>query len=223
MFPFNVKDPKTKSMKPPVNNKNSFFSNNEDIELFSNFPWKKSQMNRKIQDIEHQKDLVMTDKGQLKSSASKIKSIAGICFITDVKGFFKYIHPNFLKFMEGMENQFFETSIFDFNQSEGLPPSIDYLVEMIQENRTSVFIKNTFKNKPNGFSKLQWKISYYGGLLNFKLLEQPVSSGQKDFYLESKPSKRKVLMAEIKKIYESIEQAKTFRNEINYPEGTLLH
>lgn len=210
-------------MKPLVNNKNSFFSKNEDIELFSNFPWKNRQMNRKIENIEHQKDLVMTDKGQLRSSASKIKSIAGICFITDVKGFFKYIHPNFLKLMEGVENQFFETSIFDFNQPEGLPPTIDYLVEMIQENRTSVFIENTFKNNQNEFSKLQWKISYYGGLLNFNLFEQPVSSVQEDIGLESKTSKGKVLMAEIEKMYKSIEQGKTFRNEISYPEGTLLH
>ncbi|MCJ7758329.1 MAG: hypothetical protein MUP24_09280, partial [Gillisia sp.] len=100
---------------------------------------------------------------------------------------------------------------------------IDYLVEMIQEKRSSVFIENLFKNNQNTFSKLQWNISYYGGLLNFNLLEQPVSTEQEAISLESKRSKRKVLNSEIERIYKNIEQFKTFHNGIIYPENNLLH
>jgi len=165
----------------------------------------------------------MSDKSQLKTTASKNKILAGICFITDVKGFFKYIHPNFLKLFEGVDYQFFEKSIFDLNKPEGMPPTIDYLVEMIQEKRNTVFIEKLFKNNQNTFSKLQWKISYYGGLLNFNLFEKPVSLEQEDNYLESKLSKRKVLSSEIEKVYKNIEQFKTFHNGIIYPENNLLH
>lgn len=165
----------------------------------------------------------MSNRSQLKTSSSKNKLLAGICFITDVKGFFKYVHPNFLQLFEGVENQFFETSIFDPNKPEDMPPTIDYLVEMIQEKRNSVFIGNLLKNNQNTFSKLQWNISYYGGLLNFNLFEQLVSPEQEAICLESKPSKRKVLISEIEKIYKNIEQLKIFHNGIKYPENTLLH
>lgn len=172
--------------------------------------------------VEPQKETVMSDKSQIKSTASKNKLLAGICFITDVKGFFQYVHPNFLKLFEGVENQFFETSIFDVNKPEDMPPTIDYLVEMVQEKRSSVFIENLFNNNQNSFSKLQWNISYYGGLLNFNLFEKPVSPVQEDISLESKPSKRKALISEIENIYMNIEQAKSFHNGISYPDNTLL-
>ncbi|MBK5194207.1 MAG: hypothetical protein JJE07_13580 [Flavobacteriaceae bacterium] len=104
-----------------------------------------------------------------------------------------------------------------------MPPTLDYLVEMIQEKRRSVFIGNLFKNNQNTFSKLQWNISYYGGLLNFNLFEKPISPEQEDIYLKLKPSKRKVLISEIENIYKNIEQFKIFHNGISYPENTLLH
>jgi len=193
------------------------------MELFAKFPLKNLSMKRIDQNVEPQKVSAMSDKSKLKSTASKNKLIAGICFITDVKGFFKYIHPNFLKLFEGVDHQFFETSIFDLNKPEDKSPTIDYLVEMIQEKRNSVFIENLFKNNQNAFSKLQWNISYYGGLLNFNLFEQPVSPEQEAISLESKLSKRKVLISEIERIYKNIEQFKTFHNGIIYPENNLLH
>jgi hypothetical protein len=165
----------------------------------------------------------MSDRSQLKTKASKIKLLTGICFITDVKGFFKYIHPNFLKLFEGVENQFFERSIFDSKKLGDMPPIIDYLVEMIQEKRNSVFIETLFKNNQNNFSKLQWNISYYGGMLNFNLFENPVSPKQEENSLELKLSKRKLLSSEIEKIYKNIEQFKTFHNGIIYPENNLFH
>ena len=209
-------------MKPHVNNEKSLFSENEDIELFAKFFWKNMSMKSNDPNVEPQKEPAMSDKSQLKTS-SKNKLLAGLCFITDVKGFFKYIHPNFLKLFDGVENQFFETSIFDLNKSEDIPPTIDYLVEMIQEKRSSVFIRNLLKNNQNSFSKLQWNISYYGGLLNFNLFEKPISTEQEDICLKLKPSKRKVLISEIEKIYKNIEQVRTFHNGISYPENTLLH
>jgi hypothetical protein len=210
-------------MKPHLYNKNSFFSENEDIELFAKYPWKNKRMKSDNRNVEPQKEPAMSDKSQLKTTASKNKLLAGICFITDVKGFIKYVHPNFLKLFEGVENQFFETSIFDLNKLEDMPPTLDYLVEMIQEKRRSVFIGNLIKNNQNTFSKLQWNISYYGGLLNFNLFEQPGSPEQEDVFLESKPSKRMVLISEIEKIYKNLEQVKTFHNGIIYSENNLNH
>jgi hypothetical protein len=173
--------------------------------------------------VEPQKVSAMSEKSQLKSKASKNSLIAGICFVTDVKGFFKYIHPNFLKLFEGVEDQFFETSIFDLDKPEDMPRTLDYLVEMIQEKRNSIFIGNIFENDQNTFSKLQWNISYYGGLLNFNLFEQPVSLEQETISLKSKPTKSKNLVSEIEKIYKNIEHFKTFHNELIYPENNLLH
>lgn len=209
-------------MKSLGNNKESFFSENENIELYANFPWINMGMKSNDRNVEPQNEPAMSDKSQLKIAASKNKLLAGICFITDVKGFFKYVHPNFLKLFEGVENQFFETSIFDFNQPENMPPTIDYLVEMIQEKRNSVFIENVFNNGQNPFSKLQWNISYYGGMLNFNLFEKPVSLEQEDVSLVPKPSKRNAIISEIEKMYMKIEHAKSFHYGISYPENTLL-
>jgi len=210
-------------MKSPANNRKSLFSENEDIELLAKFPWKNMGVKRNDENVEPQKESAMLDKIQLKSTASKNKLLAGICFITDVKGFFKFVHPKFLKLFEGVDHQFFETSIFDLNKPEDKSPTIDYLVEMIQEKRKSVFVENLFKNNQNTFSKLQWNISYYGGLLNFNLFEQPVSPEQEAISLVSKLSKRKALISEIEKIYMNIEQVKTFHNGIIYPENNMFH
>ena len=211
------KNYKYQLMKPDVNNNKSLFSKNKDIELLAKFPWKNMSMKRNGNNVEPQKVSAMSDKSQLKTTASKNKLLAGICFVTDVKGFFKYVHPNFLKLFEGVDYQFFEKSIFDLNKPEDKLPTIDYLVEMIQEKRDSVFIENLFKNNQNTFSKLQWNISYYGGLLNFNLFEHPVSPEQEAISFESKPSKRKVLNSEIEKIYMNIEQVKTFHSGMIYP------
>lgn len=175
-----------------------------------------------IEPMNLKKSHTMSDKSQLKTEVSKNKAIAGIFFKTDLNGFFKYVHPNFLKLFEGVENQFFETSIFDLNQPEDRPSTIEYLVEMIQEKRNSVFIENLFKNNQNIFSKLQWNISYYGGLLNFNLFEKPVSLEQEDISLEPKPSKRKAVISKIEKMYMKIEHAKSFHYGISYPENRLL-
>jgi len=210
-------------MKPSANNKRTWFSENKDVELFTKFPWKNMIMKRNDQNVEPQKVLAMSDKSQLKTKASKNKLIAGICFITDVKGFFKYVHPSFLKLFEGVENQFFETSIFDLDKHKDMPRTIDYLVEMIQEKRNSAFMGNLFENNINTFSKLQWNISYYGGLLNFNLFEQPVSPELEAISLELKLSRRKALTSEIEKIYRNIEQFKIFHNGLIFPENNLLH
>jgi hypothetical protein len=212
-------------MKPPANNNNnkSLFSENEDIELFANFPWRNMSMKLIDRNVEPQKESAMSDRSQLKSTASKNKLLSGLCFVTDLKGFFKYIHPNFLKLFEGVDYQFFETSIFNSDKPEDMPRTIDYLVEMIEEKRNSVFIRNLFKNNHNAFSKLQWNISYDGGLLNFNLFEQPVSPEQESISSESKPANGTVLISEIERIYKNIEQFKTFHNGIIYPENNLLH
>ncbi len=210
-------------MKSPANNRKSLFSENEDIELLAKFPWKNMGRKRNDENVEPQKESAMLDKNQLKSTASKNKLLSGICFITDLKGFFKYIHPKFLKLFEGADHQFFETSIFDLDKPEDMPRTIDYLVEMIQEKRNSVFIENLFKNNQNTFSKLQWNISYDGGLLNFNLFEQPVSPEQEAISFETKPSNGKVLISEIERIIKNIEQFKTSHNGIIYPENNMFH
>ncbi len=208
-------------MAPFKINKESFFCDNENVELLSKFPWNTISMMRNDRNVEPQNEPAMSDKNHIKSTASKNKSLSGLCFITDVKGFFIYVHPNFLKLFEGVENQFFETSIFDFNKPEDMPPTIDYLVDMIQERRNSVFIESLFNNN-NSFSKLQWNISYYGGLLNFNLFEKPVSPVQEEINLETVPSKNESFISEREKINMNIEQAKSFYNAVVYPENTLL-
>jgi len=210
-------------MKPPVKNKKSLFSQNEGIELIAKFPWKNITKKSIDQNVEPQKESAMSNKSQLKIKASKNKFLAGICFITDVKGFFKYVHPNFLKLFEGVEDQFFETSIFDLDKPDDMPSTIDYLVEMIQEKRNSFFTENIFKNNEDTFSKLQWNISYYGGLLNFNLFEQFNATEQEAESLKLKSSKSKVLISEIEKIYKNIEQFKTFHNGITFPKNNVIH
>lgn len=205
-------------MKPLLNNKKAVISKIEDVELFVNVPVMGPEQKCEKQAIKPQKELDMENMNMLKSSSSKNKILTGICFITDVRGFFKYIHPNFLKLLEGVENQFFEKSIFD-DSIEGLPTTIEYLVEMIQEKRTSVFIETTFKD--HVFSKLQWNIAYYGGLLNFNLSELPFSVSLKDLGMKMKTSKKGTLSAEIEKIYFKIEKAKTLNNGQNFSENLL--
>jgi hypothetical protein len=43
-------------MKPRVNNNKSLFSENEDIELIANYPWKIGSMKRNNQNVEPQKE-----------------------------------------------------------------------------------------------------------------------------------------------------------------------
>ena len=199
-------------MKPQINNKNSSNLKSSDLELFIDVHSKKLDVDAKSQNLNSKTD-----------SAAKNKLLAGICFITDLNGIFRYIHPNLLNLLDGLENKIFEKSIFERDQTEGLPTIMGYLVEMIQENRTSVFMENIFKNKNNPFSKLQWNIAYYGGLLNFNLSEMPVPSKQENLSLKTKTSKRALLSAEIEKVFCKIEQTKNLNDGQNYSDNILVH
>lgn len=43
-------------MKPPLNNRDAFFSENEDIELLAHFPWENYRKNMKEQGVEPKKE-----------------------------------------------------------------------------------------------------------------------------------------------------------------------
>ena len=97
-------------MKPLINNKSSFISKGSDIELFIDVHSKKLEVKSNSQDVDLKNEMAICDE----NSASKNKLLSGICFITDMNGFFRFIHPNLLKLLEGAGNKFFEKSIFIF-------------------------------------------------------------------------------------------------------------
>lgn len=196
-------------MERTGNTNNYFASENENIEMFACFPW--SRMN----------GISSTTKenGKMKRNrtlSNSNKSVLGICFITDMEGYFKYIHPNFLNLFEGVDNQFYESSVLDKDVSLSSPSILKYLVTMIQKNTPHSFLKNRFSKCIDEFHKLQWKVIYNRGLLYFSLAEETVSPIQGDSVINTELSQEQILSNEIKKLNWKIEHAKMFHfNQIS--------
>ncbi|MFO7719590.1 MAG: hypothetical protein R6W85_04025 [Gillisia sp.] len=194
--------------------KNYFSFENENIEMLACFPW--SHINAKSNSKEN---------GKMNRNRAKSKSgqnVMGICFITDMDGYFKYIHPNFLNLFEGVENQFYEASVLDKDVSLGSPPILNYLVSMVQQSTPNYFLKNRFSKCINKLHKLEWKMIYKRGLLYFSLAEADVVNIKEEPTLHAVHSKDQILSSEIKKLYWKIEHAKMFHtNQIgaNEQEG----
>ncbi|MGM0391225.1 MAG: hypothetical protein ACQEQB_05735 [Bacteroidota bacterium] len=189
-------------MEHTRNTKNYFSSENENIEMFACFPW--SRMNG-----------ISSTKGNGKMKRNRAlsnsnKDVLGICFITDLDGYFKYIHPNFLNLFEGVENQFYEASVLDMDVTLDSPSILKYLVAMIQQNTPNSFLKNRFSKYINKFHKLEWKMVYNRGLLYFSLAEEAVVSTQDTSEINPEFSPEQILSKEIKKLYWKIEHAKMF-------------
>lgn len=149
------------------------------------------------------------ERNRAKSKSVK-NPLLGICFITDVDGYFKYIHPKFLKLFEGVDNQFYETSVLEKDNSSGSTSIMKYLVSMIQKNSTESFVKNRFSKYLNKIHKLQWNLVYNRGLLYFSLAEEPLAAIPVDSAIHEERSPEQILSSEIKKIYWKIEHAKMF-------------
>ncbi len=186
------------------NSNNYFSSEDENIEMYACYPW------HKMNGIGNSKE---NGKMQKKCAQTNLnKNVLGICFITDIEGYFKYIHSNFLNLFEGVENQFFETSVLDKYESLGSPSLLKYLVAMIQQGTPNSFLKNRFSKFPNKFHKLEWNMIYNRGLLYFSLAEEPITSPK----LDSEMPPEQILSKEIKKLYWKIEHAKMFHtNQIS--------
>ncbi|MFO8146014.1 MAG: hypothetical protein R6U03_01360 [Gillisia sp.] len=189
-------------MEHTRNTKNYFSSENENIEMFACFPW--SRMNG-----------ISSTKGNGKMKRNRAlsnsnKDVLGICFITDLDGYFKYIHPNFLNLFEGVENQFYEASVLDMDVTLDSPSILKYLVAMIQQNTPNSFLKNRFSKCINKFHKLEWKMVYNRGLLYFSLAEEAVVSTQDTSEINPEFFPEQILSKEIKKLYWKIEHAKMF-------------
>lgn len=190
------------------NTNNYFSSENENIEMFACFPWSR------MKEINSSKE-----NGEMKGNPAISKSnknVLGICFITDMGGYFKYIHSNFLNLFEGVENQFFESSVFDRDASVGSSSILKYLVAMIQQSTPNSFVKNRFSEFTNRFHKLEWNMVYKRGLLYFSLAEKPVTSMKVDSEINPELSPEQILSKEIKKLYWKIEHANMFHvNQIS--------
>lgn len=195
-------------MESTGNTNNYFSSENENIELFACFPW--SRMNG-----------ISNSKGNGKMKRNRAISISnnkvlGICFITDMEGYFKYIHPTFLNLFEGVDNQFYESSVLDNDVSLSSPSILKYLVAMIQQSTPNSFLKNRFSKGSNKFHKLEWDMIYNRGLLYFSLAEKPIASLNGDSEITSEISPEQFLTKEIKKLYWKIKHAKMFHtNQIS--------
>lgn len=193
-------------MKIAENFKNYFSPENENVEILACFPWHgKKEIN----------GLKGNDKMERNRAIPKsVKNpLLGICFITDMNGYFKYIHPKFLKLFEGVDNQFYETSILDKDNSLGSPSIMKYLVSMIQKSSPESFLKNRFSKYLNKIHKLQWNLVYNGGLLYFSLAEEPLAAIPVDSAINEERSPEQILSGEIKKIYWKIEHAKMFHSK----------
>lgn len=183
-----------------LNPENFFSSENENIEIFACFPWS---------GIKKKSDMIHVEGNKADSLSSPNKDLLlGLCFITDMEGYFKYIHPNFLKLFEGVENHFFESSFLDGDSTSSGPASVlKYLVAMIQKTTRDSFFKNRFSKCTK---KLNWDMVYSNGLLYFSLAEAPISNNTQDATINPDESPEQVLTREIRKVYWKIEQAKMF-------------
>lgn len=178
------------------NLKKIFFSEDENIEMYAGFTGYRKN------GISSSKENGIMNRNQAITNPNK--NVLGICFLTDMEGYFKYIHPNFLNLFEGVENQFYETSIMEKYESLGSPSLLKYLVAMVQQGTSNSFLKNRFSEFTNKFHKLEWNMVYYRGLLYFSLAEKPITS----LKMDPKMSPEQTLSKEIQKLYWKIEHAK---------------
>lgn len=195
-------------MERNVNSKKYFTPENENIEIFACFPWSGgNNVNNAEANAKRKKNREISNSN---------KNVLGICFITDMDGYFKYIHPNFLNLFDGVENQFYETSVLDKDASIGSPSILKYLVAMIQKGTTRSFLKNRFSKCIDKFHKLEWKMIYNRGLLYFSLAEADLVSVKEDSEINTDLSLEQILSKEIQKLYWKIEHAKMFHaNQIS--------
>lgn len=195
-------------MEHTGNTKTYFSSENENIEMYACYPW------HRMNGIDNSKENGKMQRDRALSNLNK--NVLGICFITDMNGYFKYIHPNFLNLFEGVENQFYETSVMDKDVSLGSPSILKFLVAMIQQSKPNTFLKNRFSKCTNKFYKLEWNIKYNRGLLYFSLAEEPITSLAENTEIKPELSPEQILTKEIKKLYWKIEHAKLFHaNQIS--------
>lgn len=151
-----------------------------------------------------------------RSLSNSNRNVLGICFITDIEGYFKYIHPNFLNLFEGVEDQFYETSVLERSASLGSPSILKYLVAMIQESTPNHVLENRFSKCIKKFHKLEWRMVYNKGLLYFSLTQEPVGSIEGNSEILPDLSPAQILSKEVKKIYWTIEHAKMYHaNQIS--------
>lgn len=176
---------------------NYFSSEEENIEIYACFPWFGENRSKAKKKMTRNRGL-----------SNLNRNVLGICFITDMNGFFKYIHPNFLNLFEGVEDQFYETSVLDINGSLESPAILKYLVAMIQQSKPNALLRNRFSKCINKYHKLEWKIVYNTGLLYFSLAEEAIDSLQEDSEIKVELSPEQILSKDLKELYWKIEQAK---------------
>lgn len=96
-----------------------------------------------------------------------------IWFTVNTLGFFKYISPSLLEYLEGMDNEFFESVLFEKSGKNELPSPIEFLTEMINTERESVFVEEVLKGDPQETTGTSWNIVAEGCILKFTLSETP--------------------------------------------------
>lgn len=96
-----------------------------------------------------------------------------IWFTINTSGFFQYLSPLLLEYLEGMENLFFESVLFEKSGKNELPSPVEYLTEMINPERDSVFVEEVLKKKFQESSGTYWNIVAEGNILKFTLSETP--------------------------------------------------
>lgn len=96
-----------------------------------------------------------------------------IWFTVNTLGFFQYISPPLLEYLEGMENQFFESVLFEKSGKNELPSPVEFLTEMINTERESVFVEKVLKSDLQETSGAYWNIVAEGCILKFTLSETP--------------------------------------------------
>lgn len=96
-----------------------------------------------------------------------------IWFVINARGLFRSISPSLLDYLDGMDPQFFETVLSEKSGKNGLPSPVDYLTEMIQLERDSVFVNNIIKADGPEISGAHWHIIADGPHLKFTLSEAP--------------------------------------------------
>ena len=96
-----------------------------------------------------------------------------ISFTINTLGFFKYISPTLLEFLDEMDNLFFESVLFEKSGKNDLPSPVEYLTEMINPERDSVFVKEVLKNEASIISGAYWNIIAEGNILKFTLSDAP--------------------------------------------------
>lgn len=96
-----------------------------------------------------------------------------IWFTVNTLGFFNYISPLLLEYLDGMENHFFESVLFEKSGKNELPSPVEFLTEMINIDRESVFVEEVLKKGLQETPGAYWNIVAEGCVLKFTLSETP--------------------------------------------------